>query len=724
MTAAVRLRTLLRTCRLRAAARVAAFAALALLPSATLAWRLGGTLALLATLLAGLGLGGLAAWRAARRIGPRWLARRLDAADPRMEDSAALLFAREHELSALARLQRARLQRRIEAQAPPDLRPPWPRRALLAGSAVAAAITALVALWPVAMPAPESRPVQATLGGTDAPARTRLLSQRLDIVPPAYTRLPARREQTLDARVPEGATLRWTLRFAPQPSAVALRFHDGRTLALTREDDAWTGHLRIARPSLYRIVPDGAPPLQPDRLHRLDVVADQPPNLRTIAPQDTLTLYRAGQRVWSLVFEADDDHGLAATATLHLTLAQGSGDQVSFHSRTLTVAGQGTATHRRYAHTLELAPLALAPGDDLVVQLSVSDNRVGRPHTVRSASYLLRRPQDTGEEAGGLDGLVRQALPAYFRSQRQIIMDAEALIAQRRRLDADAFLARSDAIGVDQRVLRLRYGQFLGEESEGAPRRLLPTADAEAEDATHADDHAQADTHAHAPSPPATPAFGRPEDVLENYGHTHDDSEAATLFDPETRATLKAALDRMWDSERELRSGHPEQALPHAYKALDLIKQVQQAGRIYLARTGPELPPIDQSRRLTGKREGIAPGRDPLVAAAIAAPAPVVALWQTLGDAPGVAVAPADLDAAERWLRANEHRLPEALDAIAALDTVRREPACAACRRELRARLWPILPRPPAAPTPRTALDRAGRAYLDALDAPDSGAVR
>lgn len=315
MTAAARLQTLLRACRLRAVARVAAFVALALLPSAALAWRLGGTLALLATLLAGLGLGGLAAWRAARRIGPRWLARRLDAADPRMEDSAALLFARERDLSALARLQRARLQRRIEAQAPPDLRPPWPRRALLAGSAAAIAIATLVVLWPAGTPAPGSRPVQVTPVGTDAPARTRLLSQRLDIVPPAYTRLPARREQTLDARVPEGATLRWTLRFAPQPSAVALRFHDGRTLALTREGDAWTGRLRIARPSLYRIVPDGAPPLQPDRLHRLDVVADQPPNLRTIAPQDTLTLYRAGQRVWSLIFEADDDHGLAATAT-------------------------------------------------------------------------------------------------------------------------------------------------------------------------------------------------------------------------------------------------------------------------------------------------------------------------------------------------------------------------------------------------------------------------
>ena len=101
--------------------------------------------------------------------------------------------------------------------------------------------------------------------------------------------------------------------------------------------------------------------------------------------------------------------------------------------------------------------------------------------------------------------------------------------------------------------------------------------------------------------------FGREADVLEAYGHTHDHAEAATLLDPETRATLKKALDQMWQSELHLRQGHPDQALPFAYKALEYIKQVQQATRIYLARVGPELPPIDETRRLGGDRKGIAP---------------------------------------------------------------------------------------------------------------------
>ena len=62
---------------------------------------------------------------------------------------------------------------------------------------------------------------------------------------------------------------------------------------------------------------------------------------------------------------------------------------------------------------------------------------------------------------------MQKTLPAYFRSQRQIIIDSEALLAERAALDEAKFLARADAIGVDQKILRLRYGQFLGEESEG-----------------------------------------------------------------------------------------------------------------------------------------------------------------------------------------------------------------------------------------------------------------
>ncbi|MCU7371185.1 hypothetical protein PEC18_09965 [Paucibacter sp. O1-1] len=57
-------------------------------------------------------------------------------------------------------------------------------------------------------------------------------------------------------------------------------------------------------------------------------------------------------------------------------------------------------------------------------------------------------------------------MPEYFRSQRQIIIDTEKLIAKRKKLPTKEFASISNEIGFDQKVLRLRYGQYLGEEFE------------------------------------------------------------------------------------------------------------------------------------------------------------------------------------------------------------------------------------------------------------------
>ena len=81
-----------------------------------------------------------------------------------------------------------------------------------------------------------------------------------------------------------------------------------------------------------------------------------------------------------------------------------------------------------------------------------------------------------------------------------------------------------------------------------------------------------------------------------------------------------------------MRQGRPDTALPFAYKALDFIKQVQQASRIYLARVGYEQAPVDENRRLTGKRDGLASRRSALGTGDIGDPEPA-ALWRALQDA-------------------------------------------------------------------------------------------
>lgn len=715
---------------------VAAFALPWLVALLALAWRLAVPWSFAVVGLCLLAAAALA-WRRAREVDPRWLARRLDARRGDMEDSAALLFAAH--TTPLQALQRERLRTRIAGAPAADLRDPWPRRALaLSGGCALLALLAVLA-WPAprtrhAPPAADTRSPAAA-----APATPRLLSARLEIEPPAYTGLPRRTQSTLDARVPAGATLRWSLRFAPQPSRATLRFHDGRELVLERQADAWAGSLRVERAGLYRVVLPTALPKAQSVLHRIDVVADRPPALRALRPGRSLSLHAPGQRSWPLLFEADDDYGLAPTARLRVIQTQGSGEDITTREQVVVLRGGGGARSKRWSHALDLGALGLSPGNDLIVQLTVSDNRAPRPQQVRSASFILRWPPEAGAQASGMDGLVRTTLPAYLRSQRQIIIDAEALLKQRRALDAERFQRRSSGLGDDQRALRLRYGRFLGEESEGAPSLPtndlptadlptadlptsdLPTSDLPVADAAPSQAPAVAHDDEHDGALPAPPSkFGAAGNVLADFGHEHDTAEAATLFDPQTKETLRSALREMWQSELHLRQGDPAAALPYAYRALAYIKDVQQADRIYLARTGIEVPPVDESRRLTGDRAGLADRGDPLVAASAGDPVAAQA-WQALQDVPGAPRASLDFDALERWVRERHVEDTDPLAVIAAIDALRRDPASNGCRARLRAALWPLLPRPPASTGERPRADAAGRAYLRALD---SGTAR
>ncbi|MFL0337462.1 hypothetical protein [Stenotrophomonas maltophilia] len=663
----------------------------------------------------------------ARQLDPQWLQRQLDGSGA-SEDSADLLFADAATLNPLQQRQRAHVLATLQ-RATPELRPRWPRKALALSWVAGLAIVVLALGWPRSNPG--STPARTSVpGSTVAAGPVHLQSTRLRIDAPAYTGQATLTQNALDAKVAADSRLSWSLRFDRAPDKAWLQFHDGRRLPLSEQDGQWQAQDVARAPMLYRVVSE--PALAETRLHRLDVVADRAPSVRVLEPAASLVLGTSGQRQWSLRFEASDDYAVATQATLSITVTQGSGENITFVRRSIGLTGSGEATARRFAHTLDLAALGAQPGSDVIAQLEVRDNHAPTPQTGRSSSVILRLPSAEVALGAELEGRIKKTLPAYFRSQRQIIIDAEALIRQRHGLAADDFVKRSDAIGVDQRILRLRYGQFLGEESEGAPKPPptsdLPTSDAPTADG-HDDEHEHDHDHSHgaeagahdehghdhggnAANADTPPVFGSATDVLSEYGHTHDHAEAATLLDPQTRATLKAALDQMWSAEGELRQGRPEQALPFAYKALAFIKQVQQAERIYLARVGPELPPIDEGRRLGGDRAGLASRELPLAARTAPDPA-IVEAWQRLGDDASVP----DLDALAAWQQRNAAYLPDALDLAAAIEQLRIEPGCGDCRQRLRAQLWRALQRPLPQAMRRSAADAMGQRYLDALEA-------
>ena len=641
----------------------------------------------------------LYALRSIEVLDTHWLIRQLDLRLRDLEDSSDLLFKPTAELSTLQNLQRERVELRVSNLANVDLREPWPLKIIALSFFISALLFSVAVYWPHV---PTSA-VAATVEGVPTPASAnipvRLIGQSIRTQPPAYTGLAPRQEKTLQVKFPEGSRLNWNLRFQPQPASVDLVFLDGSRLALKQSGDSWQASKMMLQSNLYRVQVNKAA-LGEDKLYRLDAIKDSAPQIRVMQPDRNLSLVELGQTDWPLRFEAEDDYGLGASQ-LRIQLAQGSGENIKFSEQTRTLAGQGTRTQKRFAQTLDLAALGLAPGDDVIIQFSISDQRTPLINTTRSSSFILRWPPEESVMASGVEGLVQKAIPAYFRSQRQIIIDTEKLLANQKRLSKENFGIQSDTIGVDQRILRLRYGQFLGEETNVG----------EAEPGSEHDEHADE-------PPKKVASASETQSILEEYGHTHDIKEAATLLEPKTKELLRAALNEMWQAELHLRSGKPKQALPYEYRALAFIKKVQQSDRIYLAKVGVELPPIDETRRLGGDRSGLK-DRDDFLQAANIVDAALVEFWQTLDrlefSSANNAKSKPDFTALRNWIRENPSRSPDALGLLAALDTLEKQPACKSCLADMKTQLWPMLPKPAARPQQRTMNDKNGQQYLDAL---------
>lgn len=641
-----------------------------------------------------------------------WLIRQLDEKRPELEDSSDLLWRPESELNLLQSLQKQRIISRIEQLPALDLRRRWPTTGLVLQALFSLMMVSAIVFWPTAKTLPVETYSQLPEQTANAIGTVNLLSSQLKITAPAYTGLPVATGTALQAKFPEGSRLQWQLRFRPQPVSADLVFFDGSRLPLTRQDDVWSAARTMTESDVYRIEIDSVP-LPPGAWQRLDAIKDQAPAVRVLLPDRSLSLVSPGQTHWPLQFEAEDDYGLGA-AEMEIQMARGSGENIEFSSVIRSLNGQGGKSRQRFTDRLNLAELGMQAGDDLIVQFRIKDRRQPAANETRSSSFILRWPVEDTVEATGVEGLLKKVMPAYFRSQRQIIIDTEKLLSQRTKLDAETFGIRSDTIGVDQRLLRLRYGQFLGEESEGVRSAAEPEAGQESGSegrSAEAEGHSADDGHDHGDDKPkAKTADAGSQSILEQFGHTHDIPEAATLLDPETKKLLRAALNEMWQAELHLRTAEPKKALPFEYRALDYIKKVQQASRIYLARTGNQQPPIDEGRRMTGDLAGYVASKDGL-AAATPDDAPLLQFWQTLSD--GGNVAP-DYAALRQWLLKHPARVPDALGLKVALAEQQSRPECLSCRVSLMRQLWPVLPNVPAVPQSRS-LPPADDAYRKAL---------
>ena len=635
------------------------------------------------------------AWQEAERLLANWL----DDAIAPLQDSSFLLTATPQ--SAIAALQQQRVHATLQQQLtelPPVLPAVLPRSAY--GLSVGVTALSLLLWWwhmPVAAPPVEANNVRVDTVSALPPAVT------VSVTPPGYTGLAPFESPGGDIKIPEGSSVQFCLLATDEQQAqLSVQWLDGETRPLSvpaahsdRVCNDWTFTFSTG----FRVLSDGEP--VPGLQGRLLLQRDQAPQITVRQPERELQDVDSGEYVLPLQLDVADDYGLHR-ASLHWTLARGGGENVRFTDREQRLPVG--ADPRRWLHeqSVRLRQLGMEPGDELYFYVVAEDNHQPVRQQSRSRTYILRHPvEQEGSDAGAR--LPADLGKAKFRSQRQIILDTEALISQRKQLSAQQFRERSEKLAQDQMILRLRYGEFLGEESSFEAATPAAEDEAKEHDGDAADaEHGHGDHDDHGAAPMAVGIAARAQvNVLTTYGHAHDEAENATLFDEATKTILRRALRAMWGAEGGLRMAIPEQALPEEYAALAAIKELQQAERIYLHKTAFAPPPLEESMRFSGEATDLRPVQREHLPLTDAAQQRVRVLLDQLTAAEPVVDA-ALLDAIQQDLRARLRDSGQAEIALASLERLQQwQNGCSDCAMALRDQLAALLPTPVPAMRPQ-----------------------
>jgi hypothetical protein len=698
--------------------------------------------------LAGVGVLAIAGWQLwpLRQLGPASVARRLDRQFAELEDSTGMLLQDPADLHLLGQLQQERVAQQLTqltasstALLPISFKKSWLITALLLAGA--GLLTLVRPAQQTAVPA--SVAVHFTPDPTQKPTAAgpaHITQVSLLVTPPAYTRRAAFVPAQASFQCPQGARVHWVVQVnrAVKPAPVLeIGGQKVRLQPLAGQPTTYVAEQTLLAPALYRLRYAG----QVSDDYAIDVRPDQVPVVRIQTPKSYTLIAAIGTRPEVPVRATlRDDYGLSH-AEMVITVAQGQGEAVKFHEvrRDLSAGLGGQPAQGTLSHLLNLPKLGMTFGDELYFYIQARDNH---GQSARSDTYLVQW-QDTAAATSALDmGMGVNTAPAYFRSERQIIIDTEKLIAEQKRLTPAEFTNRANALGFDQQSLRLRYGKFLGEEAEkgmgvtaGPSHSPIAEDDdapaAAAEPAAHAptaedDDH----DHDHAAAPPKHGTLGsqtaETDALMDPYIHKHDDAETADFLEPAVKAKLHAVLDEMWAAELRLRTGQPAAARPYEYRALRLLKQVQQQTRAYVKKAGFTPQPFPEATlRLTGELKGAAaPHLTGTVPAPAAQPAVRGALrWLAAAEAgqPGRPAEATTLDQAGQVLAQAALQKPGAyLPALRALRTLAADARagrtpCASCLPVAERALADLLPPPTPTAAPAVAPNRLARRYFQEL---------
>jgi hypothetical protein len=442
------------------------------------------------------------------------------------------------------------------------------------------------------------------------------VTAELSTTPPSYTGLTITNSKNMNASAISGSILKWRLEFtSSQNLSVKLSNNRGEEISLKKIGEKFEYSDQLISSGLYTFKAFWHDSLvyQSD-YYRLEAIPDLAPKIEPSSKELYKLHFLKDPKNVQISAKISDDF-LVNQAFIVATLARGSGENVKFREVKFPIV-QANFKQANISKNIDLKALNFAPGDELYYYWAAFDNKQPTPNYTKSDTYFIVYKDTSQTEEADLATMAMNIMPEYFRSQRQIIIDTEKLIAKRKKLGKEDFNSTSNEIGFDQKALRLRYGQYLGEEEEssiGGVNALPSDVETDGDmlkGFRHDHDEGEGDhedgekhnEHEHQHGAENPNESDPVANLLADYIHSHDDGEANTYYEQSTRSLLKMALEQMWQSELHLRMYEPEKAIPFEKKALEYLKSAQQKARTFVKKTSFDPPPIkEKEKRMTGE---------------------------------------------------------------------------------------------------------------------------
>ena len=459
------------------------------------------------------------------------------------------------------------------------------------------------------------------------------------VSPPAYTGVVPYRAQELSFEALEGSNIKWSLNFLEPDGQYFYSFSGRESIPINQIASSKSFHHTIEQTFLYRFSHQYQGKLieLPD-VFSVTMIKDKTPRIKITQPLTSLVeINKNDPPTFTLEAHVSDDYGISQIKVL-ASVAKGSGEAVKFRDKVFYFTPsemikplliQKERTHlQSYRKTWSLHDLDMSPGDEVYLNVQATDNKEPLQQNTKSQTIIVKWLDEEPAQIAA-EGLQIHFVPEYFRSQRQIILETEQLIADKNDLNRASFNEMSVDLSHSQRDLKEKYGQYLGDEIgegigdhhgladgyHGGEEGVSGEASAGITTNEHKDNDQHQENNEHNSLPESqheshteasddngsTNDLSGATELISQFTHHHTSIEVGPLSNRDPKTWMKMSVNEMWQSELHLALSRPEKALPFAYKAYDYLKRARQAERIYAQRLGFEPPPVSEDRRYAGE---------------------------------------------------------------------------------------------------------------------------